>query len=168
MQVDHQTATCNVNRSCQLYQRVHKVYWSKGFSKALKNLYSLTTYIKFLELQTYISFQLTYEVKVDKRTVEQKVEKSPCLLKGMNVWSGKPWPGSGKVEAKIRSLFFSTSGIYRSPLTSTFHPWILCRSTKQRSVSHGLQAISRALECRWPYSPIYIKVSKICKTTILP
>merc|ERR1712142_942928 len=66
-------------------------------------------WIKMEICQHVIDDKLTYEIKINRRSVYKVVQNVPCLYKGVSVFAGKPGSEIGCVKAKIRNLWFSTS-----------------------------------------------------------
>ena len=72
-------------------------------SKLLPELKS-TSWLKLSLLQ------LTYEIRINHETVKKVDNRKPCLFRGVKVFAGAPSSEYRNVRAKIRALFFSTSG----------------------------------------------------------
>jgi len=66
-------------------------------------------WIKMEICQHVIDDKLTYEIKINRKSVFKVVQNVPCLYKGVSVFAGKPGSEIGCVKAKIRNLWFSTS-----------------------------------------------------------
>merc|ERR1712142_140390 len=66
-------------------------------------------WIKIEICQHVIDDKLTYEIKINRKSVYKEVQTVPCLYKGVSVFAGKPGSEIGFVKAKIRNLWFSTS-----------------------------------------------------------
>ena len=54
---------------------------------------------------------MTYEVKINRKSVYKVEQKKPCLFKGVKVFASQPMSHTPGIEGKIKNLYYETSGI---------------------------------------------------------
>ena len=54
---------------------------------------------------------MTFEIKINRKSVHKIEQKNPCLFKGVKVFAGQPMSAFPTVEGKIKNLYYETSGI---------------------------------------------------------
>merc|ERR1719435_903173 len=59
--------------------------------------------------QHTINNKLTFEVKINRKSVYKTEQKKPCLFKGVKVFAGQPWSAYPVIEGKIKNLYYETS-----------------------------------------------------------
>jgi len=72
----------------------------------------LTTVGKWMKIeicQHKINNKLTFEVKINRKSVYKTEQKKPCLFKGVKVFAGQPWSAYPVIDGKIKNLYYETS-----------------------------------------------------------